>query len=764
MRRPRTREPPSRRSGNPTNSRPRIPRTSSRRRAGVFLRRETQIRDGLAVGRAREGQPRSRGVVRSVPRDSVGRYPRASPRRPSAPTPRRLATATGTTSRRNVGAGGGGYVWDAFPGADPDTPGPGQYYDAEKGRDGRRSRAVVHHRRREGRRGKSTLSAAAGRSRPRRVRRRRRARRRRRPRVENKGFTFGGKVGVDWASAGPGRDAPAVGKYFRDLDKLGGDVRDSVKGPGGRGPAFSFGTAPARPRDDPTTGPGPGDYHRDGDDDTNANDAKTEKRREDQEQSLRVHVRVRPRTRRRGGVGPGPGAYQPNVFPEDDDPDALRRVPRSRSPRNFAWVARWTSRGTRRASPAPASTTRTGTASAETFAGPPSPSRGKSRVPPERRNARARFPVRDSTPSPRPWGRARAFTMYARVEDPTLRASSGSCGGPGAYGVPVAPGAELSHPTRGAASVRGREAWANTGWGAGAEDLPGPAEYVTSATARPIASAPSFTMGARAETGEKSPGGRGSSAPVPGSTTATGTSPRARRSFVHVRASRLGRWRLGSPRREAAQPGPGQYHDRDARARAAAGPSFTFGVKTEVPSDDRVGPSGYSGVPVPGNITTRIANRPSAGTAPGSRCTSVSRPRGRRRRHGADGPGPAFYVGPWTAKDRPRRGRLPRAGMMTNHDAPGGLMDVVKARDHPRPGILHPRGVSVSEERRGRRDGVRTGGIFVGAQGVHVRLARRVRGYASRPGRGDVPRTRRVLPRRRRARGGARLGARGGSP
>ena len=57
--------------------------------------------------------------------------------------------------------------------------------------------------------------------------------------------------------------------------------------------------------------------------------------------------------------------------------------------------------------------------------------------------------------------------------------------------------------------------------------------------------------------------------------------------------------------------------------------------------------------------------------------------------------------------------------MMTNHDAPGGLMDVVKARATiPGPGFYTPRCFSFRGE-TGRRDGVRTGGIFVGAQGVH---------------------------------------------
>ena len=164
-----------------------FPRTSSRRRAGVFLRRETQIRDGLAVGRAREGQPRSRGVLRSVPRDSVGRYPRARPRAPSigaGETPRRLATATGTTSRRNVGAGAGvDTCGTRFRARTPTRPVPVSITTRKRTRwspvAGRRSPSAA------GRTTWEKYPLAAARTFPaRRVRRRRRARRRRRPRVE----------------------------------------------------------------------------------------------------------------------------------------------------------------------------------------------------------------------------------------------------------------------------------------------------------------------------------------------------------------------------------------------------------------------------------------------------------------------------------------------------------------------------------------------------------------------------------------------------
>ena len=596
-------------------------------------------------------------------------------------------------SKKRRRGGGSGYVWDAFPGADPDTPGPGQYYDAEKdamvaGRGpsftiggGKDDVGKVPSRGGEDVPGPGAYDVVGapddGDVRG----------------SRNKGFTFGGKVGVDWASTGPGRDAPAVGKYFRDLDKLGGDVRDSVKGPGGRGPAFSFGTAPARPRDDPTTGPGPGDYHRDGDDDTNANDAKTEKdaKTKSNRSGFTFGYRREPGD---GGVGPGPGAYQPNVFPEDDDPDALRQGPAFTLAPKLRVGGAVDVSGDKARVPGPGEYDADGDGVGGNFAGPAFTVSGK--VPgPSGEEKRAR-----EVPGPGQYAVAAtvgegapAFTMYARVEDPTLRASS-ELPGPGAYGVPVAPGAELSHPTRGAASVRGREAWANTGWGAGAEGLPGPAEYVTSATARPIASAPSFTMGARAETGEKSPGGRGSSAPGPGEYDRDGDVP-ARPdgpSFTFGHRVSVG-GALGHLGEKAAQPGPGQYHDRDARARAAAGPSFTFGVKTEVPSDDRVGPSGYSERPGPGEYHDENREPPLGGDGPGFTMYERFPPAGAEAAAtGADGPGPAFYVGPWTAKDLDRGAGVSLApGMMTNHDAPGGLMDVVKARATiPGPGFYTP--------------------------------------------------------------------------
>ena len=477
------------------------------------------------------------------------------------------------------------------------------------------------------------------------------------------------------------------------MDKLGGGVRDSVKGPGGRGPAFSFGTAPARPRDDPTTGPGPGDYHRDGDDDTNANDAKTEKdaKTKSNRSGFTFGYRREPGD---GGVGPGPGAYQPNVFPEDDDPDALRQGSRvhARPETSRGW--RGGRLGGQGARPRPRRVRRGRGRRRRKLRGARLHRLGESPGSLRRGETRARGSRSGTVRRRRDRGEgAPAFTMYARVEDPTLRASS-ELPGPGAYGVPVAPGAELSHPTRGAASVRGREAWANTGWGAGAEDLPGPAEYVTSATARPIASAPSFTMGARAETGEKSPGGRGSSAPGPGEYDRDGDVP-ARPdgpSFTFGHRVSVG-GALGHLGEKAAQPGPGQYHDRDARARAAAGPSFTFGVKTEVPSDDRVGPSGYSERPGPGEYHDENREPPLGGDGPGFTMYERFPPAGAEAAAtGAGGPGPAFYVGPWTAKDLDRGAGVSLApGMMTNHDAPGGLMDVVKARATiPGPGFYTP--------------------------------------------------------------------------
>ena len=676
--------------------------------------------------------------------------------------PRRLATATGTTSRRNVGAGAGvDTCGTRFRARTPTRPVPVSITTRKRTRwspvAGRRSPSAA------GRTTWEKYPLAAARTFPAPARTTSSAR----PTTATSAGreTKDSRSGVKSVSIGRPRDPvatpPPSGKYFRDLDKLGGDVRDSVKGPGGRGPAFSFGTAPARPRDDPTTGPGPGDYHRDGDDDTNANDAKTEKdaKTKSNRSGFTFGYRREPGDRRRRS---GPGAYQPNVFPEDDDPDALRQGPAFTLAPKLRVGGAVDVSGDKARVPGPGEYDADGDgvggnrgARLHRLGKVPGPSGEEKRareVPGPGQYAVAAT-VGEGAP---------AFTMYARVEDPTLRASS-ELPGPGAYGVPVAPGAELSHPTRGAASVRGREAWANTGWGAGAEDLPGPAEYVTSATARPIASAPSFTMGARAETGEKSPGGRGSSAPGPGEYDRDGDVP-ARPdgpSFTFGHRVSVG-GALGHLGEKAAQPGPGQYHDRDARARAAAGPSFTFGVKTEVPSDDRVGPSGYSERPGPGEYHDENREPPLGGDGPGFTMYERFPPAGAEA--AATGGGPArFYVGPWTAKDLDRgAGRLPRA---RDDDQPRRARGThgrrQGARDHPRPGILHPRGVSVSEERRGRRDGVRTGEFLWAPKGHTFGWRRRVRGHASRPGRGDVPRTRRVLPRRRRARGGGTFAPRG---
>ena len=526
-------------------------------------------------------------------------------------------------------------MWDAFPGADPDTPGPGQYYDAEKdamvaGRGpsftiggGKDDVGKVPSRGGEDVPGPGAYDVVGapddGDVRG----------------SRNKGFTFGGKVGVDWASAGPGRDAPAVGKYFRDLDKLGGDVRDSVKGPGGRGPAFSFGTAPARPRDDPTTGPGPGDYHRDGDDDTNANDAKTEKdaKTKSNRSGFTFGYRREPGD---GGVGPGPGAYQPNVFPEDDDPDALRQGPAFTLAPKLRVGGAVDVSGDKARVPGPGEYDADGDGVGGNFAGPAFTVSGK--VPgPSGEEKRAR-----EVPGPGQYADAAtvgegapAFTMYARVEDPTLRASS-ELPGPGAYGVPVAPGAELSHPTRGAASVRGREAWANTGWGAGAEDLPVP-RSTSRAPPRDRSRARRRSRWARGpKPAKKVPVVAGRPPPVPGSTTATGTSPRAPtvlRSRSGIASRSVAPWVTSARRRRSPVRGNTTIATRapeprrDRRSRSGSRRRFPRTIAWVLRDT--------ASVPVPENITTRIANRPSAGTAPGSRCTSVSRPRGRRRRRPA---------------------------------------------------------------------------------------------------------------------------------
>ena len=618
------------------------------------------------------------------------------------------AASPGADSKKRRRRGGGGYVWDAFPGSDPDAPGPGHYYDAEKeamfagrgpsftfggGKDDvgklpSRGAAVDVP-------GPGAYDVAGvpndGDVRG----------------SRNRGFTFGGKVGVDWASAGPGRDAPAVGKYFQDLDKLGADVRDSVKGPGGRGPAFSFGTGPARPRDDPATGPGPGDYHRDRDDE-GAADGANAKDPKNRTKKLGFTFGYRRESSSQGGgaasggagAGPGPGAYQPDLCPQDDDPDALREGPAFTLAPKLRVGGAVDVSGDKARVPGPGEYERDGGFGgfgSGSLAGPAFTVAGKV-ADPSGEAKRAR-----EVPGPGQYAvvatageGAPAFTMYARVEDRTLRASA-EFPGPGEYGAPAAPGTELSHPTRAAASVRGREAWANTGWGAGAEDLPGPADYVTSATARPSASAPSFTMGARAERRGAGGGGSlgpGSPRPGPGDYDRDGDAPArpAGPSFTFGHRVAVG-GALGHLGEKAAQPGPGQYHNREARDRDWRGPSYTFGVKTEVPSDDRVGPSGYSERPGPGEYHDENREPPLGGDAPGFTMYERFPAAGAEAASkGVDGPGPAYYVGPWTPKDLDRGPGVSLApGMMTNHDAPGGPMDVVKERAAiPGPGFYAP--------------------------------------------------------------------------
>ena len=77
-------------------------------------------------------------------------------------------------------------------------------------------------------------------------------------------FTFGARVGPDWASSGPGKDAPAPGSYFRDLDAVSRNVRDSANGARGAAPSFTLAKrlSPGGASDVARGGdaPGPGRY------------------------------------------------------------------------------------------------------------------------------------------------------------------------------------------------------------------------------------------------------------------------------------------------------------------------------------------------------------------------------------------------------------------------------------------------------------------------------------------------------------------------
>ena len=189
------------------------------------------------------------GKPRDTHREGAGEEsPKPSTKPPSAKKPKKQS----------------GGVWDPLGGVDPDAPGPGHYYDPARspsrvgasgpkfsfggGKDdiGKLRSPGPHDTPGPGayHADAPATAASAGGLACREEVHLRRARR------------------ADWASSGPGKDAPAPGSYFRDLDVVGRNVRDSANGARGGAPSFTFGgglcgTSRARRRRAPTLPPGP---------------------------------------------------------------------------------------------------------------------------------------------------------------------------------------------------------------------------------------------------------------------------------------------------------------------------------------------------------------------------------------------------------------------------------------------------------------------------------------------------------------------------
>ena len=221
-------------------------------------------------------------------------------------------------------------VWDPLGAADPDAPGPGHYYDPARspsrvgasgpkfsfggGKDdiGKLRAPGPHDTPGPGAYHDSAGGVAAGAA---------------AGSPGSKKFTFGGRVGPDWASSGPGKDAPAPGSYFRDLDVLGRNVRDSANGARGVAPSFTFGGGPLREEKSAAASravatPGPGEYDGDGDGDArdpSATDGRSPSRPRPKTGFTFGFRRDEEKSDARAST-PGPGAYDvPGSLPKQGE-------------------------------------------------------------------------------------------------------------------------------------------------------------------------------------------------------------------------------------------------------------------------------------------------------------------------------------------------------------------------------------------------------------------------------------------------------------
>ena len=654
------------------------------------------------------------GKPRDTHREGAGEEsPKPSTKPPSAKKPKKQS----------------GGVWDPLGGVDPDAPGPGHYYDPARspsrvgasgpkfsfggGKDdiGKLRSPGPHDTPGPGayHADAPATAASAGAGSP-----------------AAKKFTFGGRVGPDWASSGPGKDAPAPGSYFRDLDVVGRNVRDSANGARGGAPSFTFGGGPLR--DEPSAAaaradasPGPGEYAGDADGDRQTLNRRSPCqtrsgftfgfRRDDEPKDARAST-------------PGPGAYHdaPSVPLAQNaaGADAERRPPRSAGP--AFTLAKRLPGGAMDAHVGAGDTPGPGEYDAARpgegiLGGGPAFTMGGGAAGPS---------PGDPSPSPGPGayavggdaaGRdAPAFTMYARVPDLAGERMAAGTPGPGAYdvarpaaGAPGSP-ADAPAPARSPGpTLKGREAWAGSGPpGSAGKHSPGPAAYVSDAVARPHSAAPAYTMAARPSSPRDDVLG---STPGPGEYHADADADAEEAAFGSGGVRRRGR----SPSRRkgatfgarpahggalshlgesASKPGPGQYHDMHFPSAARdRGPAFTIREKLASREDldsapsDAPGPGEYYGEYREDDLAVLAGERRGvtiAGRTPAAGADAAS--------FGSASPGPAYYVGPWTRADLERGPAISfQPPMASGRDAPGGPLDAVaRNADVPGPGYYAP--------------------------------------------------------------------------
>ena len=522
----------------------------------------------------------------------------------------------------------------------------------------------------------------------------------------NKRFTFGARVGADWSSSGPGNDAPAPGSYFKNLDEVGKGVRDSAGASAQTGPSFTFGGGALRNDGKEKTAPsspGPGDYARDDDPDA------TEKRSPNKPPGgYTFGWRRGSLPSKNDKATPGPGAYYQSQR-GDSDPDAAAKP----GQKGFTLAGKLpvvVFGETETPGPGEYDTLRPGDG---TVGGGPAftMSGDGGRCSEQKKPEESPGPA---TYRPRSAGKhAPAFTMYGRVPDFGGKVSA-SVPGPGAYNV-FRPVPDISSPgspgtTNGASSVRGgpgptlkgREAWERAGLADAGRHSPGPAAYVTRATARPHSAAPAYTMAGR--WGDTTSPGKNDTSPGPGDYDATnygddddglydGSAGKRNLNRKTKRGVTFGArpatgGALSHLGESSSKPGPGQYHNPEVLARRDKGPSYSIrnrndgkhGVGQRLEMSDAPGPGEYH------DGEDRFDDFGRKGVTIGGRASAV------KTHLGSDSPGPAFYVGTYTSSDLDRGPSISfDPGMASGRDAPGGPDDSLKSKlGIPGPGYYAP--------------------------------------------------------------------------